>query len=61
MGRRIDIKPDNVGQLGGKARVARALESAQSVRLQFVRPPDAPDTRTQLTPGLVAFRTWEIP
>jgi len=41
MGRRIDIKPDNVGQLGGKARVARALESAQPVRLQFVRPPDA--------------------
>src|SRR5499427_1955195 len=28
MGRRIDIKPDNVGQLGGKAPVAQALESA---------------------------------
>jgi hypothetical protein len=41
MGRRIDIKPDNVGQLGGKAGIARALEGAQAVRLQFVRPPDA--------------------
>ena len=40
MGRRIDIKPDNVRRLGGKARVTRALESAQPVRLQFVRPPD---------------------
>jgi hypothetical protein len=41
MGRRIDIKPDNVGQLGGKAAIARALEGAQPVRLQFVRLPDA--------------------
>ena len=41
MGRRIDIEPDDVGQLGGKLGVARALEGAQSVRLQFVRPPDA--------------------
>ena len=41
MGRRIDIEPDNVRQLGGKARIARALEGAQPMRLQFVRPPDA--------------------
>ena len=41
MGRRIDIEPDDVGQLGGELGVARALEGAQSVRLQFVRPPDA--------------------
>ena len=41
MGRRIDIEPDDVGELGGKAGIARALEGAQPVRLQFVRPPDA--------------------
>src|SRR5262245_10867293 len=33
--------PDNVGELGGKAGIARAFEGAQPVRLQFVRPPDA--------------------
>ena len=41
MGRRIDIEPDDVGQLGGELGVARALEGAQPVRLQSVRPPDA--------------------
>jgi hypothetical protein len=41
MGRWIDIKPNDVGQLGGKTRVTRALEGAQPVRLQFMRPPDA--------------------
>jgi hypothetical protein len=41
MGRRIDVEPDNVGELGGKAGIARAFESAQPVRLQFVRPPNA--------------------
>src|SRR6516164_204874 len=46
MGRRIDIEPDDVGQLGGKTWIARALEGAQPVRLQLVRPPDALD-RTQ--------------
>src|SRR5947209_651320 len=33
MGRRIEIEPDDVGELGGKARIARALEGAQPVRL----------------------------
>jgi hypothetical protein len=33
--------PDDVSELGGKAGVARALEGAQPVRLQLVRPPDA--------------------
>src|SRR6516162_8567188 len=33
----IDIKPDNIGQLGGKARIARALEGADAVGLQLVR------------------------
>jgi len=41
MGRRIDIEPDDVGKLGGEAGITRALEGAQAVRLQFVRPPDA--------------------
>ena len=41
MRRRIDIEPDNVGELGGKAGIARSLERAQPVRLKFVRPPDA--------------------
>jgi hypothetical protein len=41
MGRRIDIEPNNISELVGKAGVARALEGAQPVRLEFVRPPDA--------------------
>jgi hypothetical protein len=41
MGRRIDIEPNNISELVGKAGVARALEGAQPVRLQFVRLPDA--------------------
>ena len=41
MGRRIEIEPDDVGKLGGKAGIARALEGAKPVRLKFVRPPDA--------------------
>jgi hypothetical protein len=41
MGRRVDVEPDNVGQLGGKAGIARTLEGAQPVRLQFVLAPDA--------------------
>ena len=41
VGRRINIEPDDIRQLGGKARIARALEGPQPMRLQFVRPPDA--------------------
>jgi hypothetical protein len=40
-GPRAGSEPDDISQLGGKARIARALESAQPMRLQFVRPPDA--------------------
>ena len=40
-GPRAGAKPDDVGELGGKAGIARALERAQPVRLKFVRPPDA--------------------
>src|SRR5436305_8767806 len=35
-----DVEPDDISQLGGKAGIARALEGAQPVRLQLVRPPD---------------------
>src|SRR5215472_11641423 len=41
MGRRIDIEPDDVSELASKAWIARALEGAQPMRLQFVSPPDA--------------------
>jgi hypothetical protein len=41
VGRWIDIKPDNIGQLGGKARIAQTLEGADAVGLQLVRLPDA--------------------
>ena len=41
MGRRIDIEPDNVSELAGKAWIARALEGAQPMWLQFVSPPNA--------------------
>src|SRR6516162_1487980 len=37
----IHVKPNNISELVGKAGVARALEGAQPVRLQFVRLPDA--------------------
>jgi hypothetical protein len=32
VGWRVDIQPDNICQLGGKARIARALEGAQPMR-----------------------------
>ena len=38
VGRRVDTEPDDIRQLGGEARIARALEGAQPVGLQFVRP-----------------------
>src|SRR5271163_2268706 len=41
MRRRIDIEADDVGQLGGEARIARALEGAYAMRLQLARSPDA--------------------
>jgi len=37
----IEIETDNVGEFGRKTGVARALEGAQAMRLQVVRPPDA--------------------
>ena len=41
MRRRIDIEADDVGQLVGEVRIARALEGADPVRLELVRLPDA--------------------
>ena len=36
VGRRVNIEPDDISQLGGEAWIARAFEGAQPVRLQFV-------------------------
>jgi len=41
VGPRAGSESDDVGELGGKAGIARALEGAKPVRLKFVRPPDA--------------------
>jgi hypothetical protein len=41
IGRRIEIKADDVGELGLEAGIARPLEGPQRMRLQVVRPPDA--------------------
>ena len=69
MGRRIDprvrplagpragAEPDDVSELGGQAGIARALESAQPMRLQFVRPPDALH-RTHRNPSLLPLPDW---
>jgi len=37
MGRGVDIERDDVGELGGKAGIARALEGARPMRLQLVQ------------------------
>ena len=41
MGRRIDIEPDDVAQLGGELRVGGQLELAHPMRLQAMGAPDA--------------------
>jgi hypothetical protein len=43
VGRRIDIEPDDVADLGGELRVVRQLELAHPMRLQPMRAPDALD------------------
>jgi hypothetical protein len=40
MGRRIEVEPDDVPELGGKGRVVRQLEAPYAVRLEAVRRPD---------------------
>ena len=52
VGRWIDAKPDNIGQLGGKARIARTLEGADAVGLQLVRVPDARTERSEMPTAL---------
>ena len=41
MGRRIDVQPDDVAQLGDEVRIVRQLEPLVVVRLQTVGAPDA--------------------
>src|SRR5882757_5732783 len=43
VGRRIDIEPDNVAQLGDEIWIARELELSVPMRLEPVRFPDATD------------------
>lgn len=43
MGRRIDVKPDDVADLGREGRIVGELEGPDAVRLQPVRVPDALD------------------
>jgi hypothetical protein len=47
VGRRVDIEPDDISQLGGKARIARALEGAQPVGLQLVEEVNDPSAGWQ--------------
>ena len=39
--RRIDVKPDDVAQLGDEFRIARQLELSHPMRLETMRAPDA--------------------
>ena len=52
MGRRINIKPNDVLQLGDKLRIARQLKGPDTVRLKLVRPPD-PLNRADADPDLL--------
>jgi hypothetical protein len=52
MGRRIDIKPDDVAYLGRERRVFGELEGADAVRLKPVRAPDALDLGETDAPSL---------
>ncbi len=54
-GPRAGAEADNVGEFGGKAGIARALEGAQAMRLQVVRPPDALH-RTRRDAGCLGHR-----
>lgn len=45
MGRRIDVKPDDVADLGGEGWIVGELEGPDAVRLQPVQVPDALDIR----------------
>jgi len=56
VGRGIDIKADDVGELGGKTRIARMFEGADAMRLQLIGPPDALH-RAQRNTGCFGHRT----
>lgn len=43
VGRRVDIEPDNVAQLGNEVRIVRELELSAPMRLEPVHLPDAAD------------------
>jgi hypothetical protein len=55
VGGRLDVQPDDVAQLLGERRVARALEGAQAVRLEVVLGPD-PLHRAERDAGLFGHR-----
>ena len=52
VGRWIDVKPDNIGQLGGKARIVRTLEGADAVGLQLVHLPMRCTERSEMPTAL---------
>src|SRR6266852_7827751 len=54
-GPRAGAEADNVGEFGGKAGIARALEGGQAMRLQVVRAPDALH-RTRRDAGCLGHR-----
>ena len=56
MGRRVEVEPDDVGQLGGKAGIARALEGAHPVRLELVLAPDARTEPSEMPTALAIAR-----
>jgi len=43
MGRRIDVKPNDIAQFAGEVRIVRELELPIAVRLQAMGTPDTPD------------------
>jgi hypothetical protein len=55
VGRRVEIQPDPVAQLGGKSRILRQLEAPHPVRQQAVRRPDARCTERSDTPVAAAI------
>src|SRR5262244_3321098 len=56
VGRGIDIKADDVGELGGKTRIARMFDGADPMRLQLIGLPDALH-RAQRNAGCLGHRT----
>lgn len=57
VGRRIDIQPDNVAQLGDEVRIVRELELSAPMRLEPVRAFQMPRTALALMPLARAIRS----